>query len=242
MKKKNVGIIGNGKWGKKIINELEKISNIKFVYNSKNNFKNYEKNIDWIFILTPDNTHYNIAKYFLKKNVNVFCEKPLSIKIKEAQSLIEFSQRIKSRLYVDDIENYKKKKIRINRDTNYIIRTKRDRGSVKSLLNRLAYHDFYLLSDFLELDKISSVQVSSSKKFLQFTIILNNKKIFNFHYNISSNIKKHQINKISLDKFKNNPMRDMLISVLYKKKNFKKNNLDALKCIKLINKISKKIK
>ncbi len=43
MKKKNVGIIGNGKWGKKIINELQKISNIKFVYNSKNNFKNYEK-------------------------------------------------------------------------------------------------------------------------------------------------------------------------------------------------------
>ena len=37
-------------------------------------------------------------------------------------------------------------------------------------------------------------------------------------------------------------MRDMLISVLYKKKNFKRNNLDALKCIRLINKISKKIK
>ena len=242
MKKKNVGIIGNGKWGKKIINELQKISNIKFVYNSKNNFKNYEKEIDWIFILTPDSTHYDITKFFLKKNVNVFCEKPLSIKIKEAQSLIELSRRIKSRLYVDDIENYKKKKIRINKDINYIIRTKRDKGSVKSLLNRLAYHDFYLLSEFLELNKIASVQVSNSKKFLQFKIILNNKKIFDFHYNISSKIKKHQINKISLDKFKNNPMRDMLISVLYKKKNFKRNNLDALKCIRLINKISKKIK
>ena len=110
MKKKNVGIIGNGKWGRKIINELQKISNIKFVYNSKNNFKNYEKEIDWIFILTPDSTHYDITKFFLKKNVNVFCEKPLSVKIKEAQSLIEFSQRTKSRLYVDDIENYKKKR------------------------------------------------------------------------------------------------------------------------------------
>ena len=36
-----------------------------------------------------------------------------------------------------------------NKKRNYIIRTKRDKGSVKSLLNRLAYHDFYLLSEFL---------------------------------------------------------------------------------------------
>ena len=44
-----------------------------------------------------------------KKKVNVFCEKPFN-QVKEAQSLIELSRRIKSRLYVDDIENYKKKR------------------------------------------------------------------------------------------------------------------------------------
>ena len=35
MKKKNVGVIGAGKWGKKIIKVLKQIANIKYVYNSK---------------------------------------------------------------------------------------------------------------------------------------------------------------------------------------------------------------
>ena len=34
MKKKNVGIVGCGKWGKKIIKELNKLSKIVFVYNT----------------------------------------------------------------------------------------------------------------------------------------------------------------------------------------------------------------
>ena len=52
MIKKNVGVIGCGKWGKKIIKELEEISIIKFIYNSKDDYKKFDKNIDWIFILT----------------------------------------------------------------------------------------------------------------------------------------------------------------------------------------------
>ena len=63
--------------------------------------------------------------------------------------------------------------------------------------------------------------------------------IFHFHYDINSKVKKHLINKTSFDNFKNNPLKDMLKSVLYKNKNFKNNNLDALKCIKLIDRIKK---
>ena len=96
MKKKYVGVIGRGNWGKKIINELEKISNIRFIYRSKDNYKKFKEKIDWIFILTPDNTHYNIAKYFLKKKIHVFCEKPLAIKLKQAKDLISLSKRFKT--------------------------------------------------------------------------------------------------------------------------------------------------
>ena len=45
MKKKNIGVIGCGKWGKKIIKELKKISNIRFVYNSKDDYQNFEKKL-----------------------------------------------------------------------------------------------------------------------------------------------------------------------------------------------------
>ena len=48
-------------------------------------------------------------------------------------------------------------------------------------------------------------------------------------------------NKINFEKFKNNPISDMLKFVLYKKANFKKNNLDAIFCIMVIKKIIKNI-
>tara|TARA_Y100000389_G_C17437536_1_gene506449 strand:+ start:260 stop:988 length:729 start_codon:yes stop_codon:yes gene_type:complete len=239
MKKKNIGVIGCGKWGKKIIKELKKISNIRFVYNSKDDYKNFEKNIDWIFILTPDTTHYRIAKFFIKKKINVFCEKPLTDKLKQAENLIKLSKYIGSKLYIDDIENYKNKSIKIKKGINYIFRTKKDTGTIKSLLNRLAYHDFYLLSKYVELKNINLIKIIEKKKLLEFKIILKNNIIFHFHYDINSNVKKHLINKISFDNFKNNPLKDMLKSVLYKNKNFKNNNLDALKCIKLIDRIKK---
>lgn len=242
MKKKNIGVIGCGKWGLKIIKELKKISNIKFIYNSENDYKNYPKNIEWVFVLTPDDKHYTIAKYFLQQKINVFCEKPLAIKIKQAENLIKLSNKNKSYLYVDDIENYKKKNIKIIKGINYITRTKKDFGSIKSLLNRLAYHDFYLLSKSIELKNIKQIKIIEKQKSLVFKIFMNNKSIFHFNYDIGSDIKKHIINKISLNNFKNNPIKDMLMSVLYSNDSFLENNLNALKCLKLICKIQKMIR
>ena len=67
MIKKKVGVIGYGKWGKTIVNELSKISNIQFILRSKDDYKDYTNKVDWIFVLTPNNTHYSITKFFLKK-------------------------------------------------------------------------------------------------------------------------------------------------------------------------------
>ena len=78
-------------------------------------------------------------------------------------------------------------------------------------------------------------------KSINFKIILQNNTTFNFYYDINSKIRKHLINKINFEKFKNNPISDMLKFVLYKKANFKKNNLDAIFCIMVIKKIIKNI-
>ncbi len=241
MIKKNVGVIGCGKWGKKIIKELEEISIIKFIYNSKDDYKKFDKNIDWIFILTPVNTHYRLAKFFIKKKINVFCEKPLTNKLEQAKDLIKLSRNLDCKMYIDDIENFKKKKIKIYKRLNQVIRTKKDKGSIKSLLNRLAYHDFYLLSKHKDLNKIIFIKIINKKKFLNFKIFFKDKTIFHFYYDINSNIRKHLFNKVSLNNFKNNPIKDMLKTVLYKNIDFKNNNLDAIKCIKLISKIKKLI-
>jgi len=242
MKKKNVGVIGCGKWGTKIINELKEISNIKFIYNSENNYKNNKTIIDWVFILTPNKNHYEMTKYFLERNINVFCEKPLTTKIKEAKYLISISNKLKVNLYINDIENYKKKKIKINNNLNTIIRKKKDTGTSKSLLYRLAYHDFYLLNKYITVKKIKSIETKTKKKVLKIKINLINKNIFNFVYDVGSDTKIHSINDTRMDKFNNNPIKDMLKSVLYKKNNFRKNSKNALNCIELIEEIKSNIK
>ena len=66
--KKNILVIGKGRWGIQIIKALRKISNVKYIAGSKDNYKKIDLiKIDWVFILTPNETHYKIAHYFIKK-------------------------------------------------------------------------------------------------------------------------------------------------------------------------------
>ena len=88
MKKKNVGVIGAGKWGKKIIKVLKQIANIKYVYNSKKNYQAIKEDISWVFILAPNKYHFEMTKFFLKKRINVFCEKPLTTNANDAKKLL----------------------------------------------------------------------------------------------------------------------------------------------------------
>lgn len=46
-----------------------------------------KKKIDFVVITTTNNTHYEIAKAFLEKGINVVCDKPLTTTLKEAQEL-----------------------------------------------------------------------------------------------------------------------------------------------------------
>jgi len=46
-----------------------------------------EDKIDFVTIVTPNYAHYRIAKAFLKKGVNVVCDKPLTVELKEAEEL-----------------------------------------------------------------------------------------------------------------------------------------------------------
>ena len=238
MIKKKIGIIGHGKWGKIISNQLLKLTDVKFILRSKDNYKDYIDNIDWVFILTPDDTHYQITKFYLKKKINVFCEKPLCLKVDQGKELINLSKKNKVKLYINDIETYKKKKISINKKINYVIRRKKDIPTSFSLINRLACHDFYLLSKYINLKSIILINGVISKTKLDFTIILKNNIMFKFYYNISSKNKEHLINQTKFHLYKNNPLKLMIKSVLYSKNNnLRINNQNALNCIDLITKV-----
>ncbi|WP_367363536.1 Gfo/Idh/MocA family protein, partial [Mesotoga sp.] len=52
-----------------------------------------EDGIDFVSICTPNATHFPIAKEFLEANINVVCEKPLTVNESEAQELADLAKK-----------------------------------------------------------------------------------------------------------------------------------------------------
>jgi hypothetical protein len=237
IKKKSVGVIGRGKWGQKVIKSLKTCSNIKFIVGRDINYKKCSIDVDWVFILTPNNTHYEICKFFLKKNINVFCEKPLTVNLKQAQYLYDLAKQKKVMLYVDDIEIYKYKKITLLKK-NYIKREKKDNGNLSSLIYRLFYHDAYLIYNKINKYNIN-IKILASEN-LKFILYFDNRFI-SFFYSINATKRKHMINDVNFLNFKDNPLKKMIVHVLYKLKNNTKNKNRSLFAIKICNLLKKKI-
>jgi predicted dehydrogenase len=51
--------------------------------------------IDFVVIVTPNNTHYPAAKAFLTRGIHVVCDKPLTWEMAEAQELVELAKKNK---------------------------------------------------------------------------------------------------------------------------------------------------
>ena len=120
----NVGLIGIGKWGS-ILKQKLKNSNLVFAVGRKKYLDKLDK-IDWAFIATPDNSHYKIVKKLLILKKNVFCEKPLTLNYKKSKHLFDVAKKNKVKLYVDDVQTYYNKKIKLKKN-NYIDSKNRDK-------------------------------------------------------------------------------------------------------------------
>ena len=146
----NVCVIGLGNWGKKVLNSIKKIKNIKsiqIVKNRRDKTKVNLNNLNWVFVTTSTNNHYSTVKKYLKKKVNVFCEKPLTNSIIKDKELFRLASKNKCKLYVSDVENFKNIKIKL-KNKNVVLRSKFSNDK-KNIIERLAYHDFTYLYKFI---------------------------------------------------------------------------------------------
>ncbi len=111
MNKFKTAVVGAGFIGVAHIEALRRLGNVDVValcdkYNSEkkakelyieHSYSNYKKmideiDLDFIHICTPNNTHFDIAKYALENNINVILEKPMTFTVKEAEILTSLAK------------------------------------------------------------------------------------------------------------------------------------------------------
>ena len=235
--KKKVGLIGKGKWGTKIKSKLTKLASLKFVSGRKKNYFDLIKknDLDWIFVATPNSTHYQIVKNCLNSKLNVFCEKPLTENLKKAKELFKIAKKNKVKLYVSDVYLFHKKKINKIFSDNKIIREKKIKGKDNEFFFRFMYHDISLLYNKIKNKKIKTIKFDQNKKEKKSYININfkDKTNFLFEYNLKSRIKRHTINDINFIT-KDDALSKMINSLLYKKIDIRLNNSKALFILKFL--------
>ena len=145
MKKIKVGQIGKGSFGKKILSKLENMSDVsvEWVYGSKDKWWESDVDLDWIIIVSPNEFHYEQAKYYLEKGVDVFCEKPGTLSLESLTELIELSKINDVCFYIDDVLTYED----ILPISDFVY--KKWGGSSANIIDRMAYHHFYLVYDMV---------------------------------------------------------------------------------------------
>jgi len=119
-----IGLIGAGHLGKYHINHLSKHPDVDFIgffdtdqeianqVSSEFSVKPFEDfnllidSVDAVHIVTPTNTHYEIAKECLNKNKDVFIEKPITKSTKEACDIIDIAEKNGCIVQVGHIERF----------------------------------------------------------------------------------------------------------------------------------------
>lgn len=233
----NICLFGYGKWGRTVLKSLKEIKKIRkiTVIKSRKDKSKIPDNTDWVFVTVSTINHFSVVKKALNNGINVFCEKPLTNKIKDDIELYRIAKKKNCRLYVSDLENYKVKKIYLKKE-NFIVRKKYSNIKV-DIINRLVYHDFTYLYKFLKNTKYVHLKIINKKKgLLSFSMKFDNKK-FLFIYSLNSKIKKHTFNNISLISKENN-LKKMINKIILDKVNFNENRKISLFSNKLTQKIN----
>ena len=106
--KKRVGLIGDGFWGTKIKQELQRRQDVSLAGVCTHDYGILlaDPNIEHIFIATPVATHYKICKDALLAGKNIMCEKNFTQTYAETQELITLAAKLDRKIVVDYIHTF----------------------------------------------------------------------------------------------------------------------------------------
>jgi predicted dehydrogenase len=219
MKSINIALIGIGRFGKKYFKEIliNKKVNCSFIVKKKKLTKNFFhlkkklsiilnkndipfKNIQGAIVVTPVESHYQNAVFFLKKKIPIILEKPATNTLTEVVKLDKLSKKNRTSVLVNYSDLY-------NNSFNFILKNKLKIGSIKKIdicfqkrqsiykkhspfLDQLP-HFLAIASNFIDINgdcRVLENNFSRKKNFLYQTISCNliNKKKQNLNIKFSN--------------------------------------------------------
>ena len=95
-------LIGIGRWGTILKGELSKISEIKYICDSKSDLNQVwnDPEVEAVFIATPTETHFKIANRALEAGKHVFLEKPGTDSSEKLEKLVRLAKERSLKLAV----------------------------------------------------------------------------------------------------------------------------------------------
>ena len=186
-KKPKIGVVGAGHLGKHHIKHLSNHSGVELIGVFDINTESL-KNIcsefsvkalqsieeiisccEAVHIVTPTNTHFDIAKKFLNHKKDVFIEKPITNTVEEASSLISLAKENGCIIQVGHIERFNPTINRLKElvDNPHYIEIERlapfqARGTEVPVVLDLMVHDIDLILEMVD-SPLESVQASGAK-------------------------------------------------------------------------------
>ena len=179
MSKIKVGVIGTGHLGKLHTKMFKSIDNCELVgiYDSNpdqaesvgkefsvpaiNSLDELLKQIDAASISATTTSHYELAKKCFENGIHVFIEKPITASIKEAEELLEISEKKKLNLQVGHIERFNPALVAMEKyiDEPRFIQTDRlaqfnPRGTDVAVVLDLMIHDIDIILSLVKSDVI----------------------------------------------------------------------------------------
>ena len=236
-----VGIVGKGYFGTHLLDALVKEDeyDIRFVTGRD---LNIDFDIDWVLIASSTDSHYELVELFLTNDVNVFCEKPLTLDHAESSRLVELAQDRALHLYVDDVFRYRdvfrSLKSSYSGAGSFEIQWLKQGSFSDNICHSLVYHDLYLLLDLLgdlEIEDFRNDLNQLNRKRLSFR---SGNGSFALHYDRSADTvaKTWRLDGVLVDFSRpdNDAIREMLVAVLSGEADYAYNNELALRTQNLL--------
>ena len=230
--------------------KLEKFCEVKFTCRSKDTYIDRLDEVDWVVVATPNDTHYVIVRNCISAGKNVFCEKPLTPTEEQSKLLFNYAEMKGTKLYVDDIQNYRDYDFEIM-EHNLVERRKSGGGDIKNILYVLTYHDIYILYKYIKNSEIENVILIDNKNRLHFKVkfmeypyfrqkVVENDITIEFLYDLNYEKIEHYINGCSL-RGEDDILFKMLLGVFNEEVDFEYNKKISLFTNRVIDILNSKL-